>query len=123
LGDIVISVQYDFHPSKDRKDQVLADVLAAHPVPETSKLHKDIPDEVIEANITSADEVWQMFFDGASRTDPECKIIAGVKVFVSPHNHVLLRAFSLTEPCSNNVAEHNALLIGLQLAREMGLQY
>jgi len=31
--------------------------------------------------------------------------------------------FSLTEPCYNNVAEYNALLIGLQLAYEMGVRY
>jgi len=36
---------------------VLADFLAAHPVPESSKLHEDIPDEVFESNITSEDEV------------------------------------------------------------------
>jgi len=47
-----------------------------------------------------------MFFDGASRIGTKGKIIAGVGVvFISPQNHVLLRAFSLTEPCSNNVAE------------------
>jgi len=44
-------------------------------------------------------------------------------VFISPQNHVLPRAFSLTEPCSNNVAKYNALLIGLQLAQEMGERY
>jgi len=44
-------------------------------------------------------------------------------VFISPQNHVLPRAFSLTEPCSNNVTEYNALLIGLQLAYEMGVRY
>ena len=33
------------------------------------------------------------------------------------------RAFSLTESCSNNVAEYNALLIGLQLAHGMGVRY
>jgi len=38
----------------------------------------DISDEVIEANMTSKDDVWQMFFDGASRTGPTGKIIAGV---------------------------------------------
>ncbi|MFW5439032.1 reverse transcriptase-like protein, partial [Paenibacillus apiarius] len=32
------------------------------------------------------------------------------------------RAFSLTKACSNNVAEYNALLIGLQLAEEIGIQ-
>ena len=44
-------------------------------------------------------------------------------VFISPQNHVLPRAFSLTESCSNNVAEYNALLIGLQLAHGMGVRY
>ena len=29
----------------------LEDFLAAHPVSETLKLHEDIPDEVVEANI------------------------------------------------------------------------
>jgi len=65
-----------------------------------------------------------MFFDGASRTGLKGKIIAGMGVlFISPQNHVLPRAFSLTEPCSNNVADYNALLIGLQLAHEMGVRY
>ena len=41
---------------------------------------------------------------------------------VSPQNHVLPRAFSLTEPCSNNVAEYNALLIGLDLAKGLGIK-
>jgi len=68
--------------------------------------------------MTSEDGVWQMFFDGASRTGPTGKIIIGVGVvFVSPENYVLPRTFSLTKPCSNNVAEYNALLTGLQLAQ------
>jgi len=51
-------------------------------------------------------------------------MVAGVRVvFISPHNHVLLHTFSLIEPCSNNVSEYNALLIGLQLTRKMGVQY
>jgi len=62
-----------------------------------------------------------MFFDGASRIGTKGKIIVGMGVkFISPQNHVLPRAFSLTEPCSNNVAGYNALFIGLQLAHEMG---
>jgi len=35
---------------------------------------------------------------------------------------VIPRVFSLTEPCSNNVAEYNALLIGMQLADEIGVK-
>ena len=32
------------------------------------------------------------------------------------------RAFSLTEPCSNNVAEYNALLIRMQITDEIGVK-
>jgi len=113
-----------FVPQKVIKGQALADFLAAHLIPKTLKLHTDIPDEVIEANMISEDDVWQMFFYGASRIGPTGKTIAGVGVvFVSPENHVLPRAFSLTEPCSKNVVENNDLLIGLQLAQQMGVQY
>ena len=65
-----------------------------------------------------------MFFDDSLRTGPIGKIIARMGVvFISPKNHVLSRAFSLMEPCSNNIAEYNALLIGLQLAQQMGIRY
>jgi hypothetical protein len=96
----ILLSQYNmiFTPQKAVKGQALADFLAAHPIPETSKLHEDIPDEVAESNATENGEIWQMFFDGASRTGPKGKIIAGVGVvFVSPRNHVLPHAFSLTE--------------------------
>jgi len=39
------------------KGQALANFLAAHPVSETFKLHTDIPDEVIKANMTSEHDV------------------------------------------------------------------
>ena len=47
----ILLSQYDmtFVPQKVIKGQVLADFLAAHLVPVSSKLHEDIPDEVIEA--------------------------------------------------------------------------
>jgi len=57
-------------------------------------------------------------------TGSKGKIVTGVGViFVSPENHILLRAFLLMESYSNNVAEYNALLIGLQLAQQMGVLY
>ena len=36
---------------------------------------------------------------------------------------VIPRAFSLTEPSSNNVAEYNALLIGMQIVDEIGVKH
>jgi len=47
-----------FVPQKAIKGQALADFLAVHPVPESSKLHEDMPDKFFESNMTSEDEVW-----------------------------------------------------------------
>ena len=112
----ILLSQYDmlFVSQKAVKGQSLADFLAAHLISKSSKHHEDILNEVFESNMILEDEVWQIFFDGASRTGPKGKIIASVGVvFMSPQNHILPRAFSLTTPCSNNVAEYNALLISL----------
>jgi len=44
--------------------------------------------------MTSEDEVWQMFFDGASRKGPKGKIITAVGVvLVSPQNTSFLSNF------------------------------
>ena len=54
---------------------------------------------------------------------PQGNIIAGVGVvLVSPQIYVIPRAFSLAELCSNNVAEYNALLIGMRIVDEIGIK-
>jgi len=78
----------------------VADFLADHPVSRNLKLYDDIPDEIVEVsviNASSEEQVWPIFFDGASRTNPEGNIIVGVGVvLISPHNYVIPHAFSLT---------------------------
>jgi len=71
--------------------------------------------------LTSFEEqLWKLFFDGTSRTGPQGNIVAGVGVvLVSPQYYVIPRAFSLTELCSNNVVECNALLIRMQISNEI----
>ncbi|XP_070669114.1 uncharacterized protein [Malus domestica] len=56
-----------------------------------------------------------MFFDGSARADGAG---AGV-VFMSPQRQILPYSFQLSELCSNNVAEYQALIIGLQMAINM----
>jgi len=83
-----------FVPKKVVRRQALTDFLAAHPVLKASKLYTDIIDEVIETNMTSEDDVWQMFVDGASRTGPTGKIIAGAEVvFILPENCLRITFF------------------------------
>ncbi|XP_020259051.1 uncharacterized protein LOC109835487 [Asparagus officinalis] len=118
--------QYDIHFMSQKlvKGQAICDLMASHLLGAKTDIFEDLPDEPPEVNTTSSPEVWQMFFDSASRVGTSGSIVAGVGVVLtSPHNHVLPRAFSLTEPCTNNVVEYNALLIGLELARELGIRH
>ena len=55
---------------------------------------------------------WTMYFDGAARRSGAR---AGI-VLISPEKHMLPYSFALAELCPNNVAEYQALIIGLQMA-------
>uniref|UniRef100_A0A2N9ITV2 Uncharacterized protein n=1 Tax=Fagus sylvatica TaxID=28930 RepID=A0A2N9ITV2_FAGSY len=104
-------------PQKAIKGQALANFLADHPIPADWELSDDFPDE--DVLYTEILPPWMMFFDGAARREESG---AGV-VFVSPQKHMLPFAFRLNEPCSNNVAEYQALIAGLQMALDMKISY
>ncbi|XP_038717270.1 uncharacterized protein LOC120010560 [Tripterygium wilfordii] len=104
-----------FVPQKAIKGQALADFLADHPIPAEWELPEEFPDE--EVFFTDVIPSWKLFFDGAAR-----KYGAGAGVvFVTPQNEVMPFSFTLMEMCSNNVAEYQALIIGLEMALEMQL--
>ena len=103
----ILLSQYEMHflQQKILKGQAVADFLAEHPNPRVTKFYENLPDEVAEVCLTQTAferQVWQLFFDGASRTGPRGNVIAGVGiVLVSSQNYVIPRVFSLTEPyCS-----------------------
>ena len=56
--------------------------------------------------------LWTMFCDGASSKDGSR---AGV-VFVSPEKNTFRYSFTLKFSCTNNIAEYEALLLGLKVA-------
>jgi len=61
---------------------------------------------------------WEMLFDGATRWDG-----AGTRVvLVSPQKHILPYSFVLFNLWSNNVAEYQALILGLQMAIGIGIK-
>ncbi|XP_059635617.1 uncharacterized protein LOC132277787 [Cornus florida] len=100
-------------PRKAVKGQVLVDFLADYPIPADWEISGDFPDE--EVFLIDILLPWMIFFDGSARSDG-----AGVSVvFVFPQRQILSYAFTLTEKCSNNVAEYQALIIGLQMVSEM----
>jgi ribonuclease HI len=62
--------------------------------------------------------VWKMFFDGASSS-----IGAGAGVvFKSPSQEIISLSYKLEFEVTNNVAEYEALVLGLRAAKEMGIK-
>jgi ribonuclease HI len=62
--------------------------------------------------------VWKMFFDGASSN-----IGAGAGVvFKSPSQETISLSYKLEFEVTNNVAEYEALVLGLRAAKEMGIR-
>jgi hypothetical protein len=65
-----------------------------------------------------ATSVWRMFFDGASSS-----IGAGAGVvFKSPSQEIISLSYKLEFEATNNVAEYEALILGLRAAKEMGIK-
>ncbi|KAJ8627664.1 hypothetical protein MRB53_020971 [Persea americana] len=116
----ILLSQFDIRyvPQKTIKGQALVDFLAEHPLPKDSPLRDDLPNEpVYNVETSSPNASWNMYFDGATRTNEKGKPISGIGIlFVSPDKYMIPQAFSLLEPCSNNVTKYQALIIGLELA-------
>jgi ribonuclease HI len=62
--------------------------------------------------------MWNMFFDGASSKEGAS---AGV-VFVSPFQEAIPLSYKLEFEATNNVAEYEALVLGLRVAKDMGIE-
>ncbi|KAK4382516.1 hypothetical protein Sango_2727900 [Sesamum angolense] len=97
-------------PQKVLKGQVLVDFLADHPMPAEWGLSDDLPNEdVLVIEVTPP---WKMYFDGASHKER-----AGVGVvFVTSEGEALPYSFTLTQNCSNNIAEYQTLILELEIA-------
>jgi ribonuclease HI len=85
---------------------------------------RDAPLQIIKHPILnqeippSATSIWKMFFDGASSS-----IGAGVGVvFISPCQETMSLSYKIEFETTNNVAEYEALVIGMRDAKEMGIK-
>nr|XP_004253471.1 uncharacterized protein LOC101253576 [Solanum lycopersicum] len=100
-------------PQKSVKGQALADFLADHPIPNDWELTDEFPDE--DAMLIEVQPPWKMYFDGAAHRGGAG---AGV-VFITSQEEILPFSFTLKQCCSNNVAEYQALILGLEMAVDM----
>jgi hypothetical protein len=99
-------VEYDltYEPIKAMKGQVLADFIVDHCVN-------------VEGSVCLAGrDVWKLFFDGSV-----CSQGQGIGcVIVSPHGVEYELSIQLEFECTNNQAEYEALLTGLETLVELG---
>jgi ribonuclease HI len=94
-----------FTPRKAIKSQVLADFLAEW-------VDTQLPTAPIQA------ELWTMYFDGSlMKTEAGAGLL-----FISPLEKHVRYVLRLHFPASNNVAEYEALVNGLRIAVELGVQ-
>ncbi|KAK4411881.1 hypothetical protein Sango_0261100 [Sesamum angolense] len=78
-------------------------------MPAEWELSDNMPEEdVLMIEVTPP---WKMYFDGVSHKEGAD---AGA-VFVTSEGEVLLYSFTLTQNCSNIVAEYQALILGLEI--------
>ncbi|KAG9444754.1 hypothetical protein H6P81_016094 [Aristolochia fimbriata] len=113
MGTAPLRIRDQFRAATSNQRASTANFLADHPVPAEWELTEEFPDE--EIFLVEVLPPWEMYFDGAARRSGAG---AGV-LFVSPKKDLLPYSFVLTQACSNNEAEYQAILLGLGMAVEM----
>ncbi|XP_016192698.1 uncharacterized protein LOC107633604 [Arachis ipaensis] len=94
-------------PAKAVKGQVIADFLV-----DNSNDLNDQGANVIDIEV----DYWKLYFDGSKHKDG-----AGVGILIiSPEGIPSEFLFELKYPCSNNVAEYEALILGLEILISKG---
>ncbi|XP_057999324.1 uncharacterized protein LOC131178383 [Hevea brasiliensis] len=103
------------------KGSVIADFLAKNPIDDYEALDFEFLDEYINAagdDAKGPDDVWEMYFDGAVNL-----VGNGIEaVLVAPDGKHFPIAVKLRFGCTNNVAEYEAFMSGLQAAIEMKIK-
>ncbi|XP_062114394.1 uncharacterized protein LOC133825478 [Humulus lupulus] len=99
-----------FLPQKSKKGQVLADFLV--------EIQSFTPDTLPELLESEAEWMWTMHTDGASNSQG-----AGINVVLeAPSGLRIEEAIRLEKFATNNKAEYETLIYGLELARDMGIR-
>ncbi|PKI48630.1 hypothetical protein CRG98_030978 [Punica granatum] len=98
------------------KGQAIADNLAEFPIVDDTPIDSDFPDERI-LQMSGEEEItrWKMYFDGAVNSTG-----SGIgAVLISPEGHHFPVAAKIDFPCTNNIAEYEACILGLQAAIDL----
>ncbi|XP_043694151.1 uncharacterized protein LOC122644839 [Telopea speciosissima] len=104
---------------KSMKGRAISDHLAAFPSEDDSQATEDLfPDEELHSLEAEPNEGWQLYFDGAAN---QKGFSAGV-LLITPEDFYLPMVFRLEFSCTNNIAEYEACVIGMEMALSVGAE-
>ncbi|PKI36456.1 hypothetical protein CRG98_043153, partial [Punica granatum] len=107
--------EYDIEyvPRTSVKGQAIADHLAEFPIEDDTPINSDFPDEgILQVDEEEDGTTWKMYFDGAVNSTG-----SGIgAVLISPDGRYYPIAAKVDFHCTNNVAEYEACILGLQAA-------
>ncbi|PKI75892.1 hypothetical protein CRG98_003726 [Punica granatum] len=95
------------------KGQAIADHLAEFPIEDNTPIDPNFPDEgILQVDDEGEKPEWKMYFDGAVNSTG-----SGIgAVLISLDGRYYPVAAKIDFPCTNNVAEYEACILGLQAA-------
>ncbi|KAK5792836.1 hypothetical protein PVK06_033959 [Gossypium arboreum] len=100
------------------KGSAVADFLASRALEDCKPLNFDFPNDELMCIEMTEDFPWKLNFDGASNV-----IENGIRVvLVSPNGDHYPFTCKLDFDCTNNMAEYEACIMGLQAAIERGIK-
>lgn len=112
--------KFDIHykARTSNKGQAAADFISEM-TPSSETMLVSVEDSTLTSNITPMDLAWNLYVDGSSN-----KKYSGADIIISsPDESIYEYPLRFDFPASNNVAEYEALIAGLQLARELGEEH
>ncbi|XP_026395987.1 uncharacterized protein LOC113290616 [Papaver somniferum] len=103
-----------YYRPKGVRGQAIADLMAMFPRERDDEIHDRVPGEVDAADFNKP---WTMFFNGSSYDT----VGGDGVVFEAPQGELFSYSFKLDFPYSNNVSEYEAFILGLRMAKDLGL--
>lgn len=100
---------------KSVKGRAVAEFLADHPVDRPEDSDFAFPDEEV---LTVVEDVWTLYFDGAAN---QKGYGIGVLLITPDGSHIPL-AFKLNFDVTNNQAEYEACIVGMEAALTLGVE-
>ena len=109
---ILLEFDIEYVEHKAIKWQAIIDQLVDFPIQDDAPIQVDFLDEHL---MYMTKRTWKMFFDGSFMQNG-----SGASVLnVSPHGYTIPKSYKLLFPCTNNIADYEALTNWLKMTIEL----